>query len=288
MKNQTTKSEWARAKGLLADLRAAARNSVAAQILLGKELSLLKRNLGFEGSGRRPKEKPQLAVFVRNWEQWCQEELGISSDTADRYIACFRYALERAKVQKSKEPEAFRLLETPSAELTGDELGLLAGHVGRLVKADGGDETPLTQSQILEELGIIKPSQTLKGGPTTKFKNAPDIVTSSDLAAVIFPAITRRLGEVQKRLTNIKGLDNYENMLDDLELDSSSDGKSSLRGVEMCLELVLEGYLPQVLKTIREAIVRKEQHVSDAAEKAGEPVKSVRSTRKKFLTNSRK
>ncbi len=272
---------WSRAKGLLKDLNSAARNSVAAQILLGKELDHIRKKLGFTHGGDRKGSSPQRAVLIgspRTWKEWCQEELGISDDTANRYVACFGYALDRAKAQKSKDPEAFRLLATHAAVLTGDELELLAVHVGCLVKPDRADESPLTQSQILEELGIKKPSRALTGGDTSASQK-PRPVTSADLAVVLFPAITRGLDAVRKTISNVRYCSDYRMILEELDLDSPEDEKPSLMGIKNSLEEVLKGDLPQILKDIEDAI--KLRRPKEAMELA-------KSSRKKSLTTSRK
>lgn len=267
MKSTDQKPEWSRARGLLADLKSAARRSLSAQILLGKELLLLKKKLGFVGSGRRPKEKPQVAVIVRNWDQWCRSELGISADTGDRYIACFDYALSRAKACKTNEPEAFRLLVTPAAELTGDELDSLAAHVGRLVKWDGAAERPLTQAQILEELGIVKPSKKLEGGDTSAFKKGDRQMTLEEWAKESFEQIPMKFDDLESEILRIKGSPLYAEVLTSLELDSP-DAVASLVGIKeslqsvldkakACLERVLKGDLAKMLETVEGAIEEK-------------------------------
>lgn len=150
------KLDWSRVKGLLDELKFSVRRGLAAQVLMGKELSSLKRKLGFTHGGNRWKDG-QISAASKTWDQWCQDELGKSYKTADRWISCFHAAIERAKRHKKTEPEALRLLSIPADELDGNELEALAACVDRLVDND-------TQAGLLEELGIVKPSGLRDGG----------------------------------------------------------------------------------------------------------------------------
>lgn len=250
MKTSDQESEWSRCRGLLADLKSATRRSLSAQVLLGKELLLLKKKLGFEGSGRRPKEKPQSAVFVRNFRQCCEEELGISDDSGNRWIACFEAALKRAKARKSKEPEACRLLEIPAAELTGDELEKLAACVDQLVDGE-------TQAGLLEELGIVKPSSKTTGGDTSEFQTPPRHLTLGEWATETFQKIPREFDKLEREIFRIKDAPEYRLLLLELPIDSPDDGAASLMGIKECLERVLGGGLAKILTDIDSAIDAK-------------------------------
>lgn len=281
-------SEWSRARGLLADLKTAARKSVSAQILLGKELSLLKKKLGFtHGSQKRFSPKTadcglgDLQGVTENetpktWVKWCESQLSISDDTADRYIACFEYALERAKVQKSKEPEAFRLLVTPADELTGDELELLADHVGRLVRWDDGNSGHLTQSRILAELGIVKTPKGLQGGDTSGSRKPTDEQSVKVWAHTVFGRMVREYDGFGKSFFRAKDAPDYRLLLSQLPIDSPDEGEPSLIGIKECLEGILNGVLSEALKDVNSTIEAK-MH--------GTPPKS---RRKKALTTSSK
>lgn len=253
MKTSDQKSEWSRVRGLLADLKSATRRSLSAQVLLGKELLNLKRKLGFAGSGRRLIEKPQAAVFVREsrtWKAWCEAELGISDDTANRYIACFESALKRAKSRNAKEPEACRLLEIPSAELTGDELERLAACIDRLVDSE-------TQVGLLEELGIVKPSNKLAGGDTSAFQNPPRQMTLEEWAKESFQQIPREFDKLEREIFRVKDAPEYRLLLQELPIDSPEDGATSLMGIKECLERVLGGGLAKILTDVNAAIEAK-------------------------------
>jgi hypothetical protein len=234
---------------LLAELKSATRRSLSAQILLGKELSSLKRKLGFLGSGRREKESRQIGDF-KSWDQYCQGELGIPDRTADRYVQCYEAALKRAKVRKSNEPEACRLLEIPAAELTGDELERLATCVDRLVDQD-------TQAGLLEELGIVKPSKKLEGGDTSAAAKPARHMTMGEWATETFQRIPREFDELERSIFRIKDAPDYRILLQELDLDSPEDGAISLMGIKECLERVLGGGLAKILADVESAIEAK-------------------------------
>jgi hypothetical protein len=253
MKTTDQKPEWSRARGLLAELKSATRRSLSAQILLGKELSGLKRKLGFTHGGDRKGSSPHVADLIgepRTWKKWCESELQISDDTAARWVQCFEAALKRAKVRKAKEPEAGRLLEIPAAELTGDELELLAAVVDRLVDQD-------TQAGLLEELGIVKPSKKLEGGDTSAFKKGERQMTMGEWAKEVFQRIPREFDELERGIFRIKDAPEYRLLLQELPIDSPEDGAASLMGIKECLERVLGGGLAKILADVESAIETK-------------------------------
>lgn len=256
--------EWSRARGLLAEFKTAARKGVSAQILLGKELSLLKKKLGFtHGSQNRFSPKSaQSALGVsqgvteieepKTWDQWCQAELGVTRHAVDRWIACFEYALGRAKAHKADLPEAFRLLVTPAVELTGDELELLAEHVGRLVRWDEHD-SPLTQTRILEELAILKTPHRLTGGDTSEHKKMTEQQTFEFYAVECFAPLHRGVDDLERHIFNTKDRPSYKILMEKLPLTAGPDAPS-LYGIKENLERILHGGLATVLKDVETAI----------------------------------
>lgn len=247
--------DWTRAKGLLADLKSAARRSLAAQILLGKELDFLKKSLGFAGSGRRPKEKPQVAVFndPTTWQAWCKAELDVSDDAVDRWIKCYEAALERAKRTNNKKshPHAVRLLQMPAAEMDGSEIEALAACVERLV-----DRT--TQQGLLFELGILKDTG-LKGGDTSEFRKEYEPSPLDAMAHALFSDIARKLDGVKKEILSTRHHTDYRLLLQELPLDSPGPLSPSLHGIKFALEEVIQGDLSKIIADINEAINRKMQ-----------------------------
>ncbi len=250
MKTPEKSPDWSRARGLLADLKTAVRSSLSAQILLGKELFRLKRQLGFTHGGDRKKSIPPRGDLIRTWPDWCQLEMKIPDRSCDRYIACFEAALKRAKARKSKEPEACRLLEIPAAELTGDEVNLLAACIDRLVDGD-------TQAGLLEELGIVKPSKKLEGGDTSAFQQPPRQLTLGEWATETFRKIPEEFDELERSIFRVKDAPNYQLLLQELPIDSPDDGAASLMGIKECLERVLGGGLAKILADVNAAIEAK-------------------------------
>ena len=269
MKTSDQKPEWTRARGLLAALKSAARSSLSAQILLGKELFALKKKLGFTHGGSRKASIPPRGDLIRTWPDWCKHELEIPDRSCDRYIACFEAALRRAKARKSKEPEACRLLEIPAAELTGDELEQLAACIDRLVDNE-------TQAGLLEELGIVKPGHKLTGGDTSPFKKPAADWTAQEWATERFQHIPREFDKLEREIFRVKGAPDYRLLLLELPIDSPEDGKASLMGIKECLERVLSGGVAKILADVEATIEAKMQ---------GTPPKR---TRKKSLTVARK
>lgn len=205
---QTTPAapSWARAKGLLADLKSAVRRSLAAQVLLGKELSNLKQRLGFTHGGDRKGSSRQFGDF-NSWDKYCQEEIEIPARSADRWIQCFLAALKRAKARKAREPQASRLLEIPADELTGDELEALADLVNGLVDGE-------TQAGLLEELGIVRPSKPTPGGDTSGGEeNLAAAGNPVAMAAIFFRNIFNDLSEIERQVSRSRLDENFESRL---------------------------------------------------------------------------
>lgn len=259
MKTPDQNSEWSRARGLLVEFKSAARKGVSAQILLGKELALLKKKLGYLGKNAARGPEGQFVPPGKTWDQWCQEQLGVCSKTADRYIACFDYALRRAKAHKAKNPEALRLLVTPAAELTGDELDLLAAHVGHLVEHFGADGKSLTQSQILDELGISKAPRTLIGGDTSEHRKATDDEVTGFYANTLFGRIRREMEAMEKSIFRTIDHQAYQILLAKLPLNSPDPEAPTLIGIKESLEQVFTGRLARVLEDVKSAIEAKMQ-----------------------------
>jgi hypothetical protein len=147
-----TAVDCSRALALLADLKSAVRRSLAAKVLVGKELEAIQKKLGFRrGDASRFFPKTAVAVLGESgptWGDWCKANLGISDDTAARYQKCFLAVKAKAK----DHPETLRLLETPSEKLKGDELAALAARAGQLVCFE-------TETALIKELHEIRDQQ---------------------------------------------------------------------------------------------------------------------------------
>jgi hypothetical protein len=249
--------DWSRARALLADLKSAVRRSLAAQVLLGKELDFLKKTLGYAGKGSNRGPEGQFVVTVKSWNQWCQDEMGVTSRTADRWIHCFESAVERAKRHKKTQPQALRLLQMPAAEMDGGEIEALAACVDRLV-----DDS--TQRELLFEIGILKDTR-LTGGDTPRSNKSAEETLSEAWAVVFFAGIRRKLDEVKREIfRNRDGVD-YRFKLKALPLtpDPDDQERPCLQGIKRTLEEVLQGDLVKVIQDV-EAEIEERGKAADA------------------------
>ena len=142
--------DWSRARALLGNLESAVRLSLVLQILVGREADSLKGALGFAGKGNNRGPEGQFVLTVKSWNQWCLEELKVSSKTVDRWIGCYHGAVERAKKVKAKCPEALLLLQADPASTSEAHTELLAEHVALLLTADLYSNTDGTHRESLQ------------------------------------------------------------------------------------------------------------------------------------------
>lgn len=149
------KDIWARAKQYSSAAKHFARASVACQVMLGFELTAIKKELGFVQGGKRGKSKTENASVFKTWEEHTKAELGITDRTARTYINMAEAAKRRLKSCYNHLP----LLEKPVTEFNDQQLELLTKAVNKIT--DGQ-----TQSQFLVDCGIAKAPQgsAAKGG----------------------------------------------------------------------------------------------------------------------------
>ncbi len=242
--------DWTRAKGLLAELKSAVRRSLSAQVLLGKELSSIKKRLGFI-QGRHIITR-QIGGSSKTWDQWCQDELKIPARTADRWIQCFAAALKKAKARKAKEPKACRLLEIPADELTGDELAALAEVIQGLVDGD-------TQAGLLEELRIVKPANPTSGGDTSNKSGNGDQVAFEQMVFDLFSEITSGFGQLEKKIFRGRSRAEFQAMLEWIPLASDDKNSPCLYAIRDSLRGVLDGELPKMIEAVESTIREKER-----------------------------
>ena len=162
----TAADPWERPRQLLDGIQLALRLSVAGQVLLGHELSMLKKDLGYGHGSNKGCPSGQFVQTAKTWAELVQEHLGISYKTADRMIDCF----EAAKVRLKKLghlgtlPDGEKKLEliftARPATLADEDRERLAKVVDKLVDGD-------SQSALLKELKISKFHVPLTGGDTS-------------------------------------------------------------------------------------------------------------------------
>jgi hypothetical protein len=235
---------WDRARFLLSRIKTAIRLSIAGQVLLGMELLTLKTELGFLGSGRR-KEKPQVAVFKslnRTWEDWCNSELAISADTADRKIELYEAAKARVRKLGGNDKLA-GLLETHPAKLTEEDEKILGDMVNKLVDGE-------SQRSLLEELKIAKVHVALKGGDTSTHQPKKP-ANAEQLVFAIFAPVEETITKAARAVENLRLGPDYQRLLYALPLVSPEPGKPSLTALEAQLEAALTGDIARALEEIR-------------------------------------
>lgn len=271
--------DWSRAKGLLADLKSHVRRSLAAQVLIGKELACLKKKLGFTRGGDRYGSNgpnPQCVGLVGKpgtWEELCKSELGISDQTATRWIRCFESATERAKARRNKARRennadelitwelACRLLTIPADELDGKELEQLAECVGRIVDHD-------SQADLLDELGISKRPAGPPIGP--KAKPDKDVSREERWAGYSVTAFCADIDEIRKTIRDIRNADELRVGIHKMPLTHPDQDKLTLYKMKGMLEDLFQGEVAGMLKFVEDEIKSRS---------AGKPPKSIRKPR---------
>ena len=265
-KTQQTAVDWSRAKALHEALKAHGRRFLVNRILLGKELEAIRKQLGFShGSQSRFSPSPHgvdLDGKPRTWEGWCLQELGISDETARRWIHCFEKAKEKAanSGNKAKFPQAARLLQMPSAEMTDSKIDELADCVERLLDEDA----VVTQRDLLEDIGVRK--QKRQESPKNKDGAAPN--PEKDLLALLTPAyftgIVEKLQGVSKEIIKTREYPNYKCALNELPRIAREKGEISLQSLKDSLEIIKESHeelltkdLPKMISDVEEVISLK-------------------------------
>jgi hypothetical protein len=176
-----------------------ARASVAMQVMAGFQLALIKAESPYTRGGRRtPKSNPQDAGLTENaqnsavlvkteqanpfegwptWEGFLQGVLGISADTAGRWIAMAENARPRLKKLDGWGSLVRDLIERPIANLNPDEVDVLSRAVAKIT--DGR-----TQQDFLQELGIVKrPGNPKLGGNTGGRLSASGVIDDDTIKA---------------------------------------------------------------------------------------------------------
>jgi hypothetical protein len=197
------------ARNILQGIKTAFRMNLAGQVILGGELAAIKAELGFNGSGRR-KESPQRADFLspaRTWAEWIREELNISVDTADRFIACFKV------VEKRWGKEGLRLMISPFSSLDDQQRKDFIKIVNDLLKGDN-------QRTLLAELKILPVMKPITGGDTSKPRPADAGEAAAVVASVYFRNLYNDLAAAGKDVSTALHCRNFQLFLYALPLAS--------------------------------------------------------------------
>ena len=134
---------------------------LAAQVLAGFELIQLHEHYAVKRGGDR-RSKPHDAAL--NWETIVKERLGVSPDTAWRWMEMAKAARPRLKKLGAGFGELIELMLTNPGAVQPDQLETVRGAVAKLT--DG-----YTQLEFMEEMGLVKLSRSgATGGARTKSK----------------------------------------------------------------------------------------------------------------------
>lgn len=222
---EIVEASWSRARSLLEGIKTLARLSIAGRIVLGRELHDLKHALGFAGRGGDRRSNGHAARLKNGergtWADWCQQELGISRDTADRLVRTYEAA--KARLQTiGGETRLLSLLDKPAGTLSTPERQDLAKLVDRL-------EWPETQGELLQELHIYKRHTAPPGGDTSAHRGGGDEPpTARQLAFAFFGGIPAGLGKLSKAVSGIRVCKDYQALLHALPPVPEEDGQPSL------------------------------------------------------------
>ncbi|WP_193214958.1 hypothetical protein [Luteolibacter marinus] len=254
LQGESTGPNWDRARHILAGIKTCIRLGLAGQVLLGQELLALKIDLGFTRGGDR-RSNPHdagLKSLNRTWEDWCKSELGISDDTAARFIACHEAAKLRVK-KLGGQPRLLILLETPPGQLSEENHTILAGMVDKLVDGE-------SQKDLLEELKIAKQHKALTGGANPAPAKPTENQAAEQLAFAFFSKVPDTVAKIQKGVTGLMTAPDYKAYL--YRLPVSGDG--GLESLAASLEEAIAGDLSRMLADVKEAIASKLQSIAAA------------------------
>lgn len=162
----TLSADFTHARHLMNAARGSMMQAAGFMVLTGLELKRLKKSHG-ETRGRK---KITATVRIISWADICQSELGISEDTAGRYILMAEAAKERSKVLQSMEEQllALPLIALPEADRE------------RVEKAVHKITDGNTAKGLMQDWGIarkdsgITPANRHPGGNSTKSKTTPE------------------------------------------------------------------------------------------------------------------
>lgn len=220
----TTPDLWQPARDYYSAAQRFLKASVACQVMLGFELVNLKKNLGYIQGGKRKKQKAHDALFA-SFEEHVKAEIGISKDTARRFINMSEAVKRRLKSCYKNLP----LLEKPITEYTDDELKILDKAVE--LATDGE-----TQKSLLIEWKIAKKPQgsACEGGDTTSDDDdeEDEEPTMQQLAFALFASPLQDL-------CNLRTHGDYEKALSALPLNSDDPDEPSLIAMKQNTEGLL-------------------------------------------------
>ena len=203
---------WDGIRQTIAAVRAAGRAYLFGQAWLGWQLTVLKKEFGAAGSGRR-KESRQVGDF-KSWSVIVKAECGLSDRTADRFITLFAATQAKLKRKKKGQPANTGALilfksENPLA-LPPEQREALQDVIASLCDGE-------TQASLMQELGVVPKPALPPQGP----KQRGDKPTLEQLAFDFFEAMTAPL-------VNSRAAKDYKKLLYSLPAVTDEEGKVSL------------------------------------------------------------
>lgn len=260
--------DWSRARDLLADLKSHVRRTLATKVLLGKTLVEIQKKLGFtHGSQVRFSPSAQIAHLgesARTWGDWCDEKLGISHQTAGRYIRCFEAVCRRAKDR----PDILRLLETPTEKLDSDEISALAARAGFLVCNE-------TETSLLAELKHLK-DQEPKKRKSRETQDQEKQGLNQHAAKAVFAAATKHYEDFKRDMKAVFSETVGQAVLGHLNVLPAAPGEVSLVGIRERFSELINDCESDMKALVRLLDVEIEKRLPTAAKRLKAPTKSKR------------
>jgi hypothetical protein len=164
--------DFEHARKLQRQIRLSMMSAAGFMVLYGLELKRLKKAHGVKrGGNRRGTDQTQTGLGLIRWEDIVKAELGISDETAAKYILMAEAAKSRVPILQALEA---KLLDAPLSSLSIEEQADISKAVQKLT--DGQ-----TAKEVMQEMGIAKqdPGKNLdkdrnKGGNSTSAVITPE------------------------------------------------------------------------------------------------------------------
>lgn len=257
----TLSAEFDAARRYLETAKGYVQQGAGFMLLAGVELRRLKKLHGVQRGGDRRSNTSSLGLI--GWDKLCEQELGISDTTANKYIAMAESAGQRVKILQELEE---KLLTTPLLSLPAAAQEKVTKAVSKLCDGRTGKEVMQALGIATHDAGANLEKSRNKGGNSTKRK-----ITEEEEAQEHFrPALLTLMG------LRLDSVDKWERLLHFLPLDregeQSVNDTLSLVDAEEELRLWLEA-VSAARKRLAKALhgSRKEgakERLAEAREKA--------------------
>jgi hypothetical protein len=177
---------WDLCRQLIGNIKLHFRLAICYQVMTGFELAVLKKELGFSGSGRR-KENPHDGPF-KSWEKWLDDELGIGETTAERWISMADVVKPRLK-KLGGNAKLLAIAESSPSQLDAIQRQTLEALVAKVTDGD-------SQKDLLEELKLVKIHDTSGIGGDTSGHGKKDAPNLGQLAFKFFAPFAKSVSGI--------------------------------------------------------------------------------------------